>query len=229
MSPPWTRDVEIASTRRRAPNFSRSTLAVASYLVFASLALLVLYSIAFTGTGSRFNELVRAKMCNTTIHHGSPTAAIQSSSAMTFHSIEQLEDLSYANDEAWAQAALTRPGEGIRSEGLLWVKYNETYSIPWGVSMFHALHCLQMIRRGVQAGPYGETLDVGNLSEQSTQEHHNMDPTHFGHCFGYIAQVSSWLENLFPDISTDVAHSIYSALPTAPSSHHLSNLTPMVT
>jgi hypothetical protein len=109
----------------------------------------------------------------------------------TFRSIEELENLSPAGDEAWHRTALTRKG------GFLWVKYNETSNEAWGVSMFHALHCLKMVRMAVQASPFVKDNEMAHGHEGMAQGHKNegsinhpdMDPTHLGHCIGYIAQV----------------------------------------
>lgn len=75
-----------------------------------------------------------------------------------------LENLSASADEAWEQNLLTPKG------GFLWVQLNETSKRAWGISMFHALHCLQTLRDTIQMS---EVDDIG----------------HIGHCIGYIAQV----------------------------------------
>ncbi|KAB5518247.1 hypothetical protein GE09DRAFT_929729, partial [Coniochaeta sp. 2T2.1] len=63
--------------------------------------------------------------------------------ALVFERHPDLEDLSHNGDQTWSE--LTTP-----LGGMLWVKHNDTYSYPWGISMFHGLHCLQMIRTAVQ-------------------------------------------------------------------------------
>ena len=54
-----------------------------------------------------------------------------------------LENLSSSGDEAWAQNLLTPKG------GFLLVQLNSTANQAWGISMFHALHCLQTLRQTI--------------------------------------------------------------------------------
>ena len=84
-----------------------------------------------------------------------------------------------------------------RKGGFLWVEYNETANEAWGISMFHALHCLKMLRlvirsRDMMKSVVGETdgADPGIGGEaKGTLKHPDMDPMQIGHCVGYIAQV----------------------------------------
>lgn len=101
-----------------------------------------------------------------------------------------LEDLSPFADEAWEQTLLTSRG------GFLWVEFNETSNEAWGISMFHALHCLKMLRivirssdimKSVVEGGGGASDNGGQGGE--TLDHPDMNPVHIGHCVGYIAQV----------------------------------------
>lgn len=104
-----------------------------------------------------------------------------------------LEDLSPAGDDSWERMALPRKG------GFLWVEYNETSNEAWGISMFHALHCLKMLRlvirnSGLMKSVVGESDPVQHSEgggETGTLMHPDMDPVHIGHCVGYIAQVQS--------------------------------------
>lgn len=69
----------------------------------------------------------------------------------------------------------------------------ESQPTPYGVSMFHGLHCLKVIRSKIQ--------DLLALTENSnsTASHHMqapsylMDSDHYIHCLEYIAQVSRLL------------------------------------
>ena len=101
--------------------------------------------------------------------------------------------MSPAGDAGWADAALTPRG------GFLWLRYNETTTHEWGISMFHALHCLQTIRTVVRESPMmqeksgGATHNSGMAHDHDDghdSEHNMMDPGHVAHCIGYIAQVS---------------------------------------
>lgn len=101
------------------------------------------------------------------------------------HDIESLDS---AADGAWDQAMSTPLG------GFLLVKHNETYNLGWGVSMFHSVHCLRMLRATMQNyfGLAAENTGHG------THTHGGRDGatlkvderTHVEHCLGYIGRVS---------------------------------------
>ncbi|KAK0510480.1 hypothetical protein JMJ35_006912 [Cladonia borealis] len=109
----------------------------------------------------------------------------------TFRELPVLVDLSPAGDAAWAKAALTPGG------GFLRVRSNETTVHGWGISMFHALHCLQTIRTIVRESTMMQEESGGGKHEKSMAHDHDgghgsghdmMDPEHVAHCIGYIAQ-----------------------------------------
>lgn len=63
--------------------------------------------------------------------------------------------------------------------------------------MFHALHCLQMLRIVVRENPSMKVMwskadqeRQGGVVE-GEERPAPMDPVHLGHCIGYIAQVGS--------------------------------------
>jgi len=104
----------------------------------------------------------------------------------TFQELRKLEDLSYDADKNWATTLSTPKG------GFLWMKYNESINEAWGVSMFHAIHCLTLIRNIVQASAnvsgLHESIKDGH-ADHIPAGHPQMDLTHVGHCFSYISQV----------------------------------------
>lgn len=99
--------------------------------------------------------------------------------------IKSLEDLSGQSDTAWSSMLNTPQG------GFLWVKYNETNNMPWGVSMFHSIHCLSLLRRMLMMQLNNTTiLETAQTNHTHQSEHsHAFDEGHVGHCFSYIAQV----------------------------------------
>ena len=113
--------------------------------------------------------------------------------------------MSPAGDAAWADAALTPHG------GFLRVRYNETTVHGWGISMFHALHCLQTIRTIVRESPMmqeesgGATYDK-DMAHYHDDGHNMIDPEHVAHCIGYIAQVSFEIESLLPSFSAGLVY-----------------------
>lgn len=97
-----------------------------------------------------------------------------------------LENLSPSANEDWERALLTPKG------GFLWVQYNVTAERPYGISMFHALHCLKLLREVIQNGPMvHEAQDSTMKASGQGREHvkHLNSLNHVGHCIGYIAQV----------------------------------------
>lgn len=131
-----------------------------------------------------------------------------------------LEDLSPSADAAWEKTLLTRKG------GFLWVEYNQTVNEAWGISMFHALHCLKMLRIASRSSPMVKSL-VGVRSEASdhieqrraTIDHPDMDPAHIGHCIGYIAQVRSPFSMLAGEFAKSRCRSTLCVLQIVLSSH----------
>ncbi|KAI4260313.1 MAG: hypothetical protein L6R42_004113, partial [Xanthoria sp. 1 TBL-2021] len=89
-----------------------------------------------------------------------------------------LENLSPSANEEWERALLTPKG------GFLWVQYNVTAERPYGISMFHGLHCLKMLREVIQSS------HSATKGSEHTGEHkaHSQSLNHIGHCIGYIAQ-----------------------------------------
>ena len=117
--------------------------------------------------------------------------------------------MSPAGDAAWAEAALTPGG------GFLRVRSNELTVYGWGISMFHALHCLQMIRTIVRDSPMMQEESGGAKHENGMAHDHNsghdsghdvMDPEHVAHCIGYIAQVSFVIESLLSSLGAGLVY-----------------------
>lgn len=109
----------------------------------------------------------------------------------TFKHLSELEDLGPAGDDIWSSALLPKEG------GFLWVRTNSTdqgHAIEgWGITMFHALHCLQMMREvfkmAVLPDHGGSSLHHSDDSKTSGKHEHSMDPKHVTHCFSYLFQV----------------------------------------
>lgn len=98
----------------------------------------------------------------------------------TFERIQALEDLSGNGDIAWSTQMSTPKG------GFLRVRRNETLIENWGISVFHALHCLGIIRdalRSLEHHPDSAT------TSNPPSHHHGQDTEHTLHCLSYLAQV----------------------------------------
>lgn len=115
-----------------------------------------------------------------------------------FQHLRELQDLGPKGDRIWNTRVLPPGG------GMFWVKVqdaNPTTSTEevegWGITMFHALHCLQMIRDVFKALEYQEEIcaSVGpqprDNAPENNQRHHNHDVQHATHCISYLYQVCS--------------------------------------
>ncbi|KAF6829900.1 hypothetical protein CMUS01_07962 [Colletotrichum musicola] len=116
--------------------------------------------------------------------HSQQPPAIKS----TFEHLRKLEDLGPAGDEIWNSDVLPREG------GFLWVQANNTENREgWGITMFHALHCLQMVREVFKIAAVPSDHDESHYSQlsgrRSVSHSHHVDPKHATHCFSYLYQV----------------------------------------
>ncbi|KAL8870429.1 MAG: hypothetical protein Q9174_003526 [Haloplaca sp. 1 TL-2023] len=105
-------------------------------IVSSIIALLVILSVIFH---SNINSAFRRFEYNR--HHRSHPITT------TFQDKPIFENLAPSADAEWERALLTSKG------GFLWVQYNGTTERPYGVSMFHGLHCLKMLREVIQKSP----------------------------------------------------------------------------
>lgn len=98
----------------------------------------------------------------------------------TFERNNALEDLSETGDIAWLTQTSTPKGGFIR------VRRNETMIENWGVTVFHALHCLAIIRDALRSVDH--QTDSATRSSQPSHRH-SLDTEHTLHCLSYLAQV----------------------------------------
>ncbi|KAK7943558.1 Piwi domain family protein [Apiospora aurea] len=100
----------------------------------------------------------------------------------TFEQVSALEDMTHENDEAWT-STLMPPNDGF-----VLVKHNENLDLRVGISMFHALHCLSLVRAVLQDIP-SPTHRHGSLGPRGKAgSEHFLQKTHLPHCLMYIAQ-----------------------------------------
>ncbi|KAL8876299.1 MAG: hypothetical protein Q9198_005481 [Flavoplaca austrocitrina] len=143
------------------------------------IALLVMLSIIFH---SNINSAFRRLEAN---RHHEPRQI-----TTIFQDKPILENLLPSADAEWERALLTPKG------GFLWVNYNGTAERPYGISMFHGLHCLKMLREVIQSSRPG--MDGGHAHAAKVGGHghghgHGQSMNHIGHCIGYIAQVCEFI------------------------------------
>ncbi|MCJ1405495.1 hypothetical protein MMC11_008723, partial [Xylographa trunciseda] len=176
---------------------SLTTLALSSLLAVLLVLLVLQYRLLLSPTSP--------STCHTySLSNPAPPSSLlkTTSTTRTFDLQPALEDLSHAGDATWASTVL--PGKG----GFLWVQHNETYEESYGITMFHALHCLKLIRANLQELPSMQAYaaeqqvrekqgDGGRALEHvhdamggknHMHQNHLGDPGHVAHCVSYIAQ-----------------------------------------
>ncbi|KAE8380418.1 hypothetical protein BDV26DRAFT_290345 [Aspergillus bertholletiae] len=146
----------------------------------ASLILLplILVFLLFEAYNSRWDAFrIQKSLCGM-LDHEKPGTTLRE-----FTRRPSIEDLSHEGDNAWNTELFTPHG------GFLIVRRNETTKEKWGVSMFHGLHCLQIIRSMLQqARENGMSSMAGGHGDHHQQHSDHLDETHVEHCFSYIAQ-----------------------------------------
>ncbi|KIW26465.1 uncharacterized protein PV07_09558 [Cladophialophora immunda] len=103
----------------------------------------------------------------------------------------ELGSLQPEGDQAWDRL-------NTKKGGFLWVEYNETLDVAYGISMFHGIHCLQILRHAFQS-QLGITSMKGDHGHHSRMERNegiqhehgqkDRDLGHLGHCLAYIAEM----------------------------------------
>lgn len=115
----------------------------------------------------------------------------------TFRPLDSIKSFSHDHDQDWA-STLSIPGRGF-----LQVQHNETFITGWTISMYHGLHCLQMLRseiqrakdlEGMQNGA-GQGKDSTGNKQWADQARPFGDEEHVGHCIAYLAQVITILSS----------------------------------
>lgn len=140
-----------------------------------------------------------------------------------------IESLDSTVDGAWSQAMNTPLG------GFLLVRHNETYSQGWGVSMFHSIHCLGILRSTMQ-NYFGLAPENGGHAAHAHGQRdgatlHVDERKHVEHCLGYIGRVRclSLLHSKSKALEDKrLLRNCYSrlccAMATTPWSHHLQSM-----
>jgi hypothetical protein len=71
--------------------------------------------------------------------------------------------------------------------GYIKLQYNSTFKINFGISMFHSIHCLEMLREKIVGGEATHIHGAG--SSDADVEEKDKDPKHLEHCIDYVLQV----------------------------------------
>jgi hypothetical protein len=100
---------------------------------------------------------------------------------VAFEEHAEYQNMSHAADAIWRDL-LTPNG------GFLMKEDREGVIRKHGISMFHQLHCLQMIREAIQRLQNLE--DKENEGEYMHEKHSLNDDAHLLHCLDYLRQVN---------------------------------------
>lgn len=151
---------------RRSSLGCRACSSPLAWVALLALSIISLYSVS-TYIGQGVNKRLQNHLCPDTL-----------STETVFTAHKEFQSISPANDKYWADLL---PQNG----GFLALKNSEGKA-P-GIAMFHQLHCLQMIRSGMQSLLKGNGTQVGQI-------HHHPNALggiddHILHCFDYIRQV----------------------------------------
>ena len=88
---------------------------------------------------------------------------------------------SEASNKAWDSQ--TPAGRGFIQAPL------ESGTAVYGLTVFHQLHCIDMIRHGFYHGVTDDRIAVRAEEHSQEEEHHMIDPrAHARHCFDYLRQ-----------------------------------------
>ncbi|KAL9046811.1 MAG: hypothetical protein Q9214_000453 [Letrouitia sp. 1 TL-2023] len=159
-----------------APKGSRASL----YIFISTIAALVLLLLTFHPQLISAVQSLGLTKPAPLLRKYSWNAASLPYGAFVFREWPLIGDLSPSADKAWEQTLLTSNG------GFLYVGDDKAVDREWGISMFHALHCLKMLRIVIRTS---EMMNVtGDPGSFETPAGLHMSPEHIGHCIGYIAQ-----------------------------------------
>ena len=101
-----------------------------------------------------------------------------------FQARPEFNDLTASADDLWASIIPKNGGFVLKQKGKSWDVA--------GVSMFHQLHCLAMIREGIQVLQH-ENQHLKRSPHGGTHDHDSSQPMndtiHWAHCLDYLMQV----------------------------------------
>jgi hypothetical protein len=151
---------------------SRRTLLLP--LVFGVLFFILLSTIFHPQIRSNFSAMVstvRSHACNS-----------EPAKMISFSDYDEFQSIGSEADQVWDNIVTPNGGYLYQTE-------SNGHIYGSGISMFHQLHCLQMIRTKIQvlSFPNGS---YGPPGTRQTHAHaHHVDDDHVMHCLDYVRQV----------------------------------------
>jgi hypothetical protein len=152
-------------------------------------------TVALTAT-IRFGNPISTVIQHRTDNCGEAESSQQLTNVV-FWEHEEYKNLSRKYDYLW-QDLLTPNG------GLIKVKEKDQSRHEYGISMYHQLHCLQMIRSAIQdlqsqarGDDPAEHDHTNTLGDQGHSQHSHSHPgeMHWLHCLDYLRQVRNFPES----------------------------------
>lgn len=124
--------------------------------------------------------------------HNSSVPDVQVPSEFIVNFTEHIDYENFSHKFDWKWHELLTPNGGFL------VKIDERTGTRriHGISMFHQLHCLGMIREGVQALQENVMIATGSTHQHQAgaDSHHGQIMQHWLHCFDYLRQAREQLD-----------------------------------
>ena len=142
--------------------------------MFGVLSLSLFYTILHPQIRSKFSAVVSTAR----FYAGNPG----SPNLISFSDYDEFQSIGSEADEVW-DSILTPNG------GYLYETDNNGHQKSSGISRFHQLHCLQMIRTKFRALSFPNESYGDPGTRQAFAHQHHVDDDHVLHCLDYVRQV----------------------------------------
>lgn len=126
------------------------------------------------------------------------TGSSERATSTVFREHAEYKDLSHTYDHFWNSLF---PPNG----GYIEAKGDDQSRHDYGISMYHQLHCLQMIRSAIQdlqsqveggsAMEHGDS-NMAHSHPRNGASHSHLESHHWLHCFDYLRQVRAFINFL---------------------------------
>lgn len=104
------------------------------------------------------------------------------------HNIQSLEPglhpRTFFPETSASSSSLLQDAQVTRNGGFLMIKSDDAAPVGYGISVFHQIHCIEMLRASL--------FPVDGLHEHDHTGSRHEEREHLGHCLDYLAQVQ-WL------------------------------------
>ncbi|GLA20352.1 hypothetical protein AnigIFM62618_008925 [Aspergillus niger] len=155
--------------------FLYSILATLIFLLFSTIGII------FSSTGSlvSLSQKFQIHVCPSESSHRTPAITRKFQSLTPLLGTQSSAALPHDTDRSWESLLLPQNG------GILKVRTDNNTITDYGISMFHQLHCLTVLR-GLIFPESSQHHGASTSPSHSGDDHE--DAVHWAHCFDYIAQ-----------------------------------------